>query len=91
MQWIGFLATSMIVVAYIPQLLHMFRAKCTAGVSTPAYLMWSLASAALFAYAINIGDMVFMILHGYQLLTTTTIFIIAWKNGDCKCEEHGGH
>lgn len=91
MQLIGFIATGMIVLAYLPQLIHMFRAKCTAGISISAYLLWALASGALLWYAIQIDDLVFISLYGYQLIATTIIFLLAWKNGDCKCEQHGGH
>lgn len=90
MKWIGFFACAMIAVAYLPQLYHMYRAKCTAGVNKTAYFMWAVASLALCIYAVYISDVVFILLHGYQLAATTFIFILAVKNGDCKCEEHGG-
>lgn len=90
LQWIGFIGTGLVVVAYLPQVAHLVRARCASGVSLGAYLVWSLAATLLLAYAIVTADAVFIALQGYQLLALTAIFILAFRHKDRRCELHCG-
>jgi len=77
--WIGFLGTILVILAYMPQVLHLINAQCSAGISIKAYVMWLLSSALLFAHAFTIRDPVFIALQSYQLGATTTIVFFAKK------------
>ncbi len=73
MQWLGYTGTGLVVVAYLPQITHLIRARCSAGISLRAYLLWALASSLLLAYAISLGDAVFIALNGWSMLATCVI------------------
>lgn len=89
-RWIGFAGTALVVVAYLPQIVHLVRAKCTAGVSVWAYSTWTTSALALLAYAISQRDPVFISLQSYQLLATLSIFLLSLRHKGRLCAEHCG-
>jgi lipid-A-disaccharide synthase-like uncharacterized protein len=89
-QWLGFAGTALVVVAYLPQIGHLIRARCSAGVSLWAYSVWSVSAILLFTYAITIGDPVFIALQAYQLLATIAIFTLSRRNRGRLCDLHCG-
>ena len=89
-QWLGFAGMSLVVVAYVPQIVHLVRARCTGGVSTWAYLVWSVSGALLLAYAITARDPVFISLQAYQLVATTSIYVFSKRRQGELCNVHCG-
>jgi len=89
-EWLGFIGTGLVALAYFPQIVHLTRAGCTAGVSISAYLTWSTASVLLLVYAIQRQDPVFIVLQCYQLLVTGSILYLSIKHRGQNCELHGG-
>jgi uncharacterized protein with PQ loop repeat len=65
-EWIGFAAISLSILAYLPQIIHMIRLHCSAGLSMRAYSMWMVSSVLLLAYSIAKIDLVFILLQTYQ-------------------------
>ncbi|MCL1598099.1 MAG: PQ-loop repeat-containing protein [Actinomycetia bacterium] len=89
-QWLGFAGMSLVVLAYVPQIVHLVKARCTAGVSTWAYLVWSVSAALLLAYAITARDPVFISLQVYQLVATTSIYLFSRRRQGQPCNIHCG-
>lgn len=89
-QWLGFAGTAMVALAYLPQIGHLVRAKCTAGVSLWAYLVWSLSAVLLLIYAISTRDAVFIALQGYQLLAAASIYVLSRRQDRRLCDVHCG-
>jgi len=89
-QWLGFTGMGLVVVAYVPQIIHLVRARCTAGVSTWAYLVWTLSAAILLVYAITAEDPVFISLQAYQLVALTSIYFLSRRLKGQPCDEHCG-
>ena len=89
-QWLGFAGMGLVVVAYIPQIAHLVRARCTSGVSTFAYLAWTVSAALLLAYAITAQDPVFISLQAYQLVALTSIYFLSRRHQDNPCDVHCG-
>ncbi len=89
-QWLGFAGTALVAIAYVPQITHLLRAKCTAGVSLWAYLVWSLSAVLLLIYAISTRDAVFIALQGYQLLAATSIYVLSRRQDRRLCDVHCG-
>jgi uncharacterized protein with PQ loop repeat len=79
---LGFLGTGLVVVGYAPQILHMIKEHCTAGISVPAFLLWCVASLLFLIHALHIGDAVFV---GGQLVNLSAGSFIAWY-----CLKHRG-
>lgn len=85
--WAGFFGTALVAVAYGPQVFHLIKKRCSAGISLRAYAIWCIASLLLLTYAININNAVFIVLQSYQLGATTMIVFFTKKYEHCLCGE----
>ncbi|MGQ0592120.1 MAG: PQ-loop repeat-containing protein [Gammaproteobacteria bacterium] len=45
--WFGYVGTALVIVAYLPQITHLIREKCSAGISFGAYAIWVVAAVLL--------------------------------------------
>jgi len=79
MNWIGYLGTALVIIAYLPQIYHLICLRCSAGVSLRAYMLWTIASALLLLHAWHIASHVFVMMTGFQLIATATIGFFTWK------------
>ncbi|HEU4342110.1 MAG TPA: PQ-loop repeat-containing protein [Candidatus Binatia bacterium] len=86
--WAGFAGTVIVIVAYMPQIIHLVKAQCSAGISLKAYGLWLFSSFLLLAHAFNLNDAVFVALQSYQVGATMTIVVFARKYKDSTCELH---
>jgi uncharacterized protein with PQ loop repeat len=59
-QILGFAATGLVIVGYAPQVVHLIRERCTAGISISAFCLWCTASLLFLIHAVMIGDAVFV-------------------------------
>ena len=89
-EYLGFAGTTFCILAYLPQIIHLIKEKCSAGLSESAYITWALASILLLSYSICMRDTVFIVLQSYQLGSTVLICFFCRKYKDSLCEEHGG-
>ncbi len=87
--WMGYAGTTLVMVAYLPQIFHLVVMRCSAGISLRAYAIWSVASLLLVIHAIGITAPVFIVLTGSQFAATLTIAWLAWVFKDRRCEKHG--
>ena len=90
MSWLGGAGTALVIVAYLPQIVHLIREHCSAGISCTAFGMWGLGGVLLLSYAISLGDPVFTVLQTYQLGASSLICFFGYKYKDSLCDEHGG-
>jgi uncharacterized protein with PQ loop repeat len=75
---IGFVGTCLVIVGYIPQIVHLVKERCTAGISIPAFSLWWSASLLFLIHATMIGDAVFV---GVQIVNLAAGGLIV---GFCK-------
>ena len=95
----GFVGAGLAGAAYVPQISHLIRARCSAGISRLAFEAWLLASVLTTARAIAIHADVFIVLGGIQIVATTLIMLYAMQYRDRPClrppaspaERHHGH
>ena len=90
MSWIGGAGTALVIVAYLPQIAHLIKEHCSAGISCVAFGMWGLGGLLLLSYAISLGDPVFTVLQSYQLVASGLICFFGYRYKDSLCDEHGG-
>ena len=88
--WLGYAGTTLVILAYLPQIFHLLKEHCSAGLCVRAYLMWVAASLLLLSYAVSQRDGVFIALQGYQVLSTSIICFFSKKYEHSLCEDHGG-
>jgi uncharacterized protein with PQ loop repeat len=84
----GFAGAGLAGAAYIPQISHLIRARCSAGISRMAFEIWLLASLLTTAQAVAIHAGVFIVLGGIQIVATTLIMFYAARYKDTSCPIH---
>ena len=73
----GFVGAGLAGMAYVPQISHLIRARCSAGISRLAFGIWLLSSLLVTARAVAIGAGVFIVLGGIQIVATGLIMFCA--------------
>jgi PQ loop repeat len=84
----GFAGAGLAGAAYIPQISHLIRARCSAGISRLAFEVWLLASLLTTARAIAIHAGVFIALGGIQIVATAVIMLYATRYKNTPCPVH---
>ena len=84
----GFAGAGLAGAAYVPQISHLARARCSAGISRLAFEVWLLASVLTTVRAIAIHASVFIVLGGIQIVATALITLCAIRYKDTPCPVH---
>ena len=74
--------------AYLPQIMHLIRERCSAGLSERAFTLWLIASALVTFHAVMIGALVFVLLGGLQIVSTAVIAYYGRRYRDLACRSH---
>jgi len=86
--WVGFVGTALVITAYLPQVVHLIKARCSWGISLSAYTLWFVAGILICAHAVSLNDPVFIVLQGYNVAATATIAVFAKKYKQNICIDH---
>jgi uncharacterized protein with PQ loop repeat len=84
----GFIGVGLAAAAYGPQVWHLIREHCSAGISRFAFAVWLVASLLLTSRAIAIGAGVFIVLGCVQIVATTIVLVCATKYSAFSCASH---
>ncbi len=84
-QLLGFLGTAIVAVAYIPQIHHLVKEHCSAGISMNAYALWCVASIFFLIHGAMIRDVAFVFV---QVVNLIAILICVKKYGRQMCLVH---
>ena len=87
-KWAGFVGTALVIVAYLPQVVHLIRARCSWGISLGAYALWFAAGILISVHALSLNDPVFIVLQGYNVVATATITVFAKRYQQNICIDH---
>jgi uncharacterized protein with PQ loop repeat len=74
--------------AYVPQVIHLAKEHCSAGISGRAWAMWLTSSALVGALAVHRNDIVFMMLQLSTLTSASVIVFLAHRYRGMMCEVH---
>src|SRR5688572_2680825 len=85
---LGIAGISIGVVAYVPQVVHLAREHCSAGVSGRAWAMWLTSSLLIGALALHRHDPVFIALQASSLTSTAVIVLLTHRYRGMVCEAH---
>ena len=85
---LGVAGISMGVLAYVPQVVHLAREHCSAGISSRAWLMWLASSLLVGALALHRHDPVFIALQATSLTSAAVIVVLARRYRGMFCETH---
>lgn len=76
------------IAAYAPQIWHLYRERCSAGISVRAYALWIGGSLLFLAHATIIEDPVFTLVQVVSVLALSTIVVLARRYSGQVCEVH---
>jgi lipid-A-disaccharide synthase-like uncharacterized protein len=85
---LGIAGISIGVVAYVPQVVHLAREHCSAGVSLRAWAMWLTSSLLVGALALQRHDPVFIALQASSLTSAAVILLLTHRYRGMVCEAH---
>ena len=86
-EMLGWAGTAFVIVAYIPQIRHLYVEKCAWGISISTWLIWLLAAGLLLIYCIFRNDTLFTLV---QLVNITAIIatIMLARRSNRICSYH---
>ena len=80
MEALGWAGTALVIVAYAPQIHHLWAEKCAWGISVTTWLIWLLASALLLAYCVLRRDTLFAAVQGINITAIVTTILLARRS-----------
>lgn len=84
----GFIGAGLAASAYVPQIWHLIRAHCSAGLSKFAFTVWLTSSLLVTSHAIALAAVVFIALGAVQTLATALILTYTVKYQHTSCAIH---
>jgi lipid-A-disaccharide synthase-like uncharacterized protein len=85
---LGVIGIAISVAAYVPQVVHLAREHCSAGVSSRAWAMWLLSGLLVGLVAVQRGDPVFILLQLSSFASAAVILVLARRYKGMACETH---
>ena len=84
----AFIGVALAAAAYLPQILHLVREHCAAGISRAAFRAWLLASLLVTSHAVAAGEAVFVALGIVQIIATAIVLLYAKRYASSFCTSH---
>ena len=82
--FLGYIGTFIIVVGYLPQIIHLIKEKCAWGISQRSWILWLIGGIFLLAYSMSKQDMVFSLVQTVQIVAISlTIFYARRSTQTC--------
>lgn len=88
LSFLGVLGIGISVAAYFPQVVHLAREHCSAGVSTRAWAMWLVGGLLVGLVALDRQDPVFIVLQLNTLVSAAVILFLARRYRGMACSGH---
>jgi lipid-A-disaccharide synthase-like uncharacterized protein len=85
---LGVAGIAISMLAYLPQVVHLAKEHCSAGVSSRAWTMWLVSSLLIGALAVHRHDAVFILLQISSLTAAAAILVLGHRYRGLVCEAH---
>ena len=84
MEMLGWAGTALVIVAYVPQIRHLYTEKCAWGISVSTWVIWLVASILLLSYCVLRHEALLGVVQGANLAAImTTIILVGRSNNIC--------
>jgi lipid-A-disaccharide synthase-like uncharacterized protein len=84
MKILGWVGTALVVVAYYPQIHHLYVERCAWGISRLTWLIWLAASALLLAYCVLRREAMLAVVQALNIAAiVTTLLLVRRSNRVC--------
>src|SRR5437667_10527714 len=87
-QFLGFAGIGISCSANLPQILHLAKEHCSAGVSVRAWTLWLVGSLLIASYAVSTADKVFIAVQIVNAGAAGTILVLARRYCGMRCAAH---
>ena len=87
-QILGFLGTVLVIAGYLPQIVHLIKERCTAGISIHAFSLWCAASFLFLIHAMVIRDPVFVAVQTVNVVAGCLIVVFCKRYQGEVCPWH---
>jgi uncharacterized protein with PQ loop repeat len=85
---LGVAGVAISMLAYLPQVVHLAKEHCSAGVSSRAWMMWLISSILIGTLAVHRHDAVFILLQISSLLSAAVILFLSRRYHGLVCDAH---
>lgn len=89
MEIIGWVGTSLVIVAYGPQIHHLWAERCAWGISLTMWAIWLVSSALLLAYSWYRGETLFIVVQCINILAIVATIVLTRRSNQI-CPYHQG-
>jgi len=84
MEVMGWAGTALVIVAYYPQIHHLYVERCAWGISRLTWLIWLAASALLLTYCVLRGEAMLSVVQAVNIAAiVTTLLLVRRSNRVC--------
>ena len=90
MEMLGWAGTALVIIAYVPQIRHLYVEKCAWGISISTWLIWLVAGAFLLSYCIFRNDALFTIVQVINITAIVATVVLARRSNQI-CPYHHLH
>ena len=80
MEIIGWIGTALVIIAYFPQIHHLWAEKCAWGISVATWIIWLISSALLLIYALLREDILFCIVQIINIAAIITTIVLTRRS-----------
>ena len=87
MEMLGWVGTALVIVAYVPQIRHLYVEKCAWGISISTWLIWLIAAALLLSYCVLRDDTLFTIVQVINITAIMATIMLARRSNQV-CPYH---
>jgi lipid-A-disaccharide synthase-like uncharacterized protein len=87
MELLGWAGTALVIIAYVPQIRHLYVEKCAWGISISTWLIWLVAGTLLLGYCIFRGDTLFTFVQIINIIAIVVTIMLA-RRGNRICPHH---
>jgi lipid-A-disaccharide synthase-like uncharacterized protein len=79
-EMLGWAGTALVIVAYVPQIRHLYVEKCAWGISISTWLIWLVAGALLLSYCIFRNDTLFTFVQVINITAIVATIMLARRS-----------
>ncbi len=84
MEVLGWAGTALVIVAYYPQIHHLYAERCAWGISVLTWLIWLAASALLLTYCVLRREAMLSVVQAVNIVAiVTTLLLVRRSNRVC--------
>ena len=85
---LGFVGTIIVAIGYMPQIRHLAREHCSAGISASAWWIWLVSSVLILTHAWSVFDLVLIALQTVNLVAIAVTIYLAKRYEGMICAFH---